>query len=206
MKFHPSMFEAPKASSEIYSPNEKTGDIFITSTVEDLKPPKRFGMTIDDQSLSESNTSALFRGLYGETLLTFLYFSKKNVQSLQNLIKFVVHRETGFVIDTQSNKELLIVMRSIFLEYGAHPKLIDDSMSAQERARLYESYTKEVSRLNEIVVNTVAGKVVSEMLQYLGYLKDASQMPEQMQRPKNDNISGQREYRSITEVLTGHDM
>lgn len=205
MKFHPSLFESPKASGETRLRPDNT-NVELTSTVKELRSQKRFELTIDDDSLSKSNTRSLFRGLYGETLLTFLFFSEKNVQNLQNLIKFIVHRETEFVIDNQSNKELMIVMRSIFLQYSAHPKLIDDMMPEQEKQALYVSYTNEVSRLNEIVINTVVGKVVSRMMQYFGYLKDASQIPEQMERPENDSISGQRQYRSVTEVLTGHNV
>jgi uncharacterized protein YfaS (alpha-2-macroglobulin family) len=122
------------------------------------------------------------------------------------LIRFVVYKETEQVVDNQSNNELLIIMRSIFLEYGAHPPLIDASMSKEKKETLTKQYTEEVTRLNEIVLNTVIPKVLSQMQQYMDYLRDASQQPYQMNTPINTNITGEREYRSVTQVLLGTDL
>lgn len=177
-----------------------------TASSLDFQSPGSFKLTVDDTALSKSNTQHLFKNLYGETLLTRLFFSSSNVNNLQKVIRFIIHRETGESIDNQSNNELLIIMRSLFLEYSAHPTLVDERMSKEEKTKLYNKYTEEVKRLNEIVINTVVPKVMSQMQQYLDYLRDASQQPYQMNSPTNTNIAGERRYRSVTQLLLGTDL
>ncbi len=208
--FHPSMFETTfkdtpvdeRTLNNVRSQREKR----LASTVSELTSPGRYKLTDNDDQLTGSNTRHLFKNLYGETPLTFLFFSDKNVDNMQKLIRFIVHKETGYVVDRQSNNELLVIMRSIFLEYSAHPPLIDDKMSEQQKGLLMKKYTAEVARLNEIVVNAVVPKVVSQMQQYLDYLRDATQQPFYMDTPQNPSTAGQREYRSVTQVLLGGDL
>jgi hypothetical protein len=209
--FHPSIFESPnqhtpKDDRTLLSVRQQRGQRLTNSSVEQMTSPGSYKFTENDRIVSGSNTKHLFKNLYGETLLTFLFFSDKNIDSLQRLIQFIVHRETGYTIDKQSYNEQLIVMRSIFLEYSAHPPLIDDDMPEPQRLKLQAMYTQEVSRLNEIVVNSIVPKLISQMQQYLDYLRDASTQPYQMDKPENDNSAGQRQYRSITQVLLGGDL
>jgi hypothetical protein len=160
-------------------------------------------LTIDDDGLSDSNTRHLFKNLYGETLLTSLFFSKLNILNIQNVIKFNVHKETNYIIDKQSMNELMIIMRAVFLEYSRHPKLITPDMPQDEKDVLLMKYKMEVSRLNTIVINQVVPSIISQLQQYVDYLKDASEQPYYMDKPENVSVKGQKQYRSITQVLTG---
>lgn len=171
-----------------------------------LVSPGSYNLTVDDKRLSKSNTRQLYKNLYGETLLTQMFFSEANIQNIQKLIRFLIHKETGYVIDNQSNNELLTIMRSLFLEYSAHPKLITDDMTQSERNELLKKYTEEVARLNQIVINDTVPRVASQLQQYLDYLRDASQPPKQMEPPMNVSIAGQRQYRSVTQVLLGSEL
>lgn len=201
-KFHPSFFENNRA---VPSPTKNTTTQDPTQDPKFSKnvvSPGRYNMTTDD-SIAVSNEKYVFRNLYGETLFTAMFFSSQNIDNIQKLIKFVVHRETGYTIDKQSYNELLIVMRSVFLDYGSHPKLISDKMSEKEKMEIYPKYTREVERLNEFVINSVVPKLVTQMKQYIVYLKDSTEQPYTMDTPTSDSIAGQREYRSITQVLTG---
>lgn len=159
--------------------------------------------TLDAKSLSDSNTRFIYKTHRSESFLTFLYFSKKNISNLQILIRFIVHRETGFLIDDQNPRELLIVMRSIFELYSRHPPYFDESKGAEYNMTIVKKTVDEVKRLNQIVLNEVVPKIVSMLLQYFGYLKDV-QGRRFMEAPKNDSIAGQRELRSVTSVLTGN--
>jgi hypothetical protein len=208
--FHQKIFETPNADLPIedrtlMSIRTQRAQRLTNDKVENLVSPGSFNLTPDDKRVSGSNTRALFKNLYGETPLTFAFFSNKNIQNIQDLIKFVVHRETGYVIDNQSVNELMIIMRSIFLEYSLHPKLIDEKMTSQEKSELIIKYKNEVSRLNQIVINAIVPKIISQIQQYLDYLRDASEQPYQMDKPKNESITGQKEYRSTTQVLFGGD-
>jgi hypothetical protein len=185
---------------------KQRGQRLTKSKIDDLVAPGSYKFNTNEDSLSGSNTRHLFKNLYGETLLTFLFFSKKNIDNIQDILKYVVHRETGYIIDNQSVNELLIVMRALFLEYSLHPKLITEEMSPKERNELLQKYTAEVARLNMIIVNQVVPKIISQIQQYVDYLRDASEQPYYMDKPKNDSVKGQKQYRSTTQVLTGGDL
>jgi len=204
--FHPSFFEGkhlePKDERTLLSVRMERSQR-LPATLDKLRSPGSFGTTENDNELSQTNTRYLFKNLYGDTLLTSLFFSKENIENLQKIIRYVVHRESKYTIDNQSYKELMIIMRSIFLEHSAHPPLIEENMSEARKEELRGQYTREVRRLNDLVVNEVVPKVLSQMQQYFDYLRDASQPPQFLEQPKNVSTAGQREYRSITQILTG---
>lgn len=201
--FHPSQFE----TSSSHTPrDDRITRIKIEGDVAQMKSPGKYNLTIDDNKISGSNTRHLFKNLWGETPLTFLFFSRTNIENIQDLIKMVIHKNTGYIVDNQSLNELMIVMRSIFLQYAAHPKLFDVKMSDTELKELRIKYTNEVARLNDIVINAIVPNVVSQMQQYIDYLRDASTQPYQSTTPQNSSVAGQREYRSITQVLLGSEL
>ncbi len=192
--FHPSIFE---------DRNIKVSHTVSSSTLSSTTSSTPPSSTTKPNS---SNTRHLFKNLYGETPLTYLYFSDKNIENLQKVIRYMVHKETGYVIDNQSQTELLIIMRSIFLEYSSHPPLLDNKMSEERRSEILLKYKNEVIRLNDIVINTVIPKIISQLQQYITYLEDASRPSYQMETPESSSIAGQRQYRSVTQVLIGGDL
>lgn len=205
--FHPNLYERssdlPGDKRTLLTITEERSKRLTSTKIDELKSPGKYNLTPDDKQISGSNTRFLFKNLYGETPLTFLFFSDKNIKNIQNLVKFNVHKQINYIIDDQSTNELMIIMRSIFLEYSAHPPLIDEKMSEKERQVLFKKYTNEVDRLNKIVVHEIVPKIVSQIQQYVDYLRDASQQPYYMDKPKNESVKGQKQYRSVTQVLTG---
>ena len=205
--FHPEFYERssdlPGDKRTLLTVTDERSKRLTSRKVEDLKSPGKYNLTPDDKKISGSNTRFLFKNLYGETPLTFLFFSDKNIQNIQNLVKLNVHKQINYIIDDQSVNELMTIMRSIFIEYSAHPPLFDEKMPEKERKILLTKYTNEVDRLNKIVVNEIVPKIVSQIQQYLDYLRDASQQPYYMDKPKNESVKGQKQYRSITQVLAG---
>ena len=168
-----------------------------------LKSPGSYNFTVDDKQLSPYNTQFLFRNLYGETPLTFLFFSGENTNNLQNIIKMLVYKQMKYVIDNQSITDLQIIMRSIFLSFHQHPPLIDEKMSENQKVELLKIYTNEVSRLNNLVINDIVPRVCSGLQQHLDYLKDASTPIKPIPRSQNTSNAGTRNYRSTLNVLTG---
>lgn len=205
--FHPKFYERktdlPGDKRTLLTITEERSKRLPSDEIESLKSPGNFNLTPDDTTISGSNTRFLFKNLYGETPLTFLFFSNKNINNIQKLLKMRVHKTNGYIIDNQSVNELMTIMRSIFLQYSAHPPLIDEKMSEQERQALFKKYTGEVDRLNRIVLNEILPNVVSQIQQYVDYLRDASQQPYYMDKPTNESVKGQKQYRSITQVLAG---
>jgi hypothetical protein len=210
-QMHPSQFQNDKVNIKsnlknnrsLLSISEERSKILATSNLDKLSSPGTYKFTTDDTSLDGSNTNSLFKNLYGETLLTFLFFSEDNINNIQKLIRMVVFKEMKQVIDTQSNTELMVIMRSIFLSYSEHPRLINESMSEKEKASLLIAYTTEVDRLNQLVINESTPLVISQLQQYVTYLYDASTPLKIMDKPISTSVAGTKAYRSITSVLIG---
>jgi len=210
-QLHPSQFQNDKVNITSNLKNNRTlisitkerSQAFSSKDLEKLTSPGRFKLTSNDKELNGSNTNSLFKNLYGETLLTFLFFSEDNIYNIQKLIRMLVYKQVRQNVDNQSNTELMVIMRSIFLAYSEHPKLIDQSMSEEERIRLLTLYTNEVGRLNELVINECVPLVISQLQQYLTYLQDASNPLRVMDKPISTSVAGTKAYRSQTQVLLG---
>ena len=178
---------------------------FSSKDLTKLVSPGSYPLTADqgDQKLSGSNTKYLFKNLFGETVLTFLFFSNKYIYNIQSIIKSIIYKDMGYIVDNQSNNELLIIMRSTFLQYNNHPKLLTDNMSDSERNILFKEYTNEFARLNKLLIDEIIPMIKTQIQMYIGYLKDTNTRPVKKDNPVNTNIKGERQYRSITEVLGG---
>lgn len=211
--FHPSIFEttladSPKDIRTIMQIDRERLKRLGTDDLNHLKSPGTFPM-VDKKNdeIAGSNTRYMSKTLFEETLLTFLFFSKQNVQNIQNIIKYKVYQKTNKIVDQQNVNELLIIMRSIYLEYSSHPPMLNDQMPEELKKQIINMYTSEVKRLNDIVIDYVFPNVLSGLQQYIAYLRDASTQPYQQNQPdSSDNITGQREYRSITQLLIGSEL
>lgn len=207
MNIHPSQFEIHDTSNV---KNEmvfkEISELRETRIVDPIDNPKKFDFIEESSGLTGSNTRHLFKNLFGETPLTFLFFSEQNVNNLQDVIRYLIYKETKRVIDKQNNNDLLIIMRSIFLEYHRHPLLFDENTPQEQIDKLLIEYTAEVSRLNELVINDVVPRCLTGLQQYLDYLHDASTQPIPIERPKDTSVTGKKIYRSTTSVLLGTEL
>lgn len=211
---HPSTFQNNninitsnlKNERTLLSLNEERKQIFASKDLDKLISPGRYELTPDDTKIEGSNTKSLFKNLYGETLLTFLFFSSDNINNIQKLIRLSIYKEMQQIVDNQELNDLMVIMRSIFLSYSAHPKLIDETMSDEEKTYLLKLYTNEVDRLNQLVVNTCVPIVASQLQQYLTYLTDASTPLKVMDKPISTSVSGTKNYRSQTQIFLGGDL
>lgn len=100
------------------------------------------------------------------------FFSKKNVWLLQTTIQGIIWRQTRFKIDRQSDDNLRAIMTWVYHTYGHNT---DD----------------DTPRLNYIVLEEVIPIILTNMRQYVAYLRDASTMKTPMQLPAYDNIKGE---------------
>ncbi len=140
-------------------------------------------------------TNSVFKNLYGETLLTSLFFSQTNINNIQILLKKVIFKELGgIVIDDQSISELLIVMRSLFLSESKHPPLINKNMTKEQVSKLQKQYTEEVARLNVLVINTTVPMILSSIKQYLAYKNQLDNPIQINPKPESTTIKGENSY------------
>lgn len=93
-----------------------------------------------------------------------LFFSKMNVDLLQDALRYRVWVETAgrHVIDRQSDTELLLVMRGMFLQEGKN---------------LPYDIKFQVRQLNSFVLDFCVQRVVSEIGMYMRYRHDIANLP-----------------------------
>lgn len=107
--------------------------------------------------------------------LNTLFFSDVNIQALQQGIRYSVFSKTQMVIDNQSERELRVIMRSIYLQYGRN---------------MPSNIVSQVKELNKRVLDYVVPKIIVEMNQYKTYIQDASALPIPMDRGQSTSTTG----------------
>lgn len=130
---------------------------------------------IEEKSMFGDYGKNSVKDIFEESPVSNIFFSQGNVENIQKLIRYRVNKETSKVIDRQSNNNLVVIMRSIFLQYG------DASLTTKE------ALIKEIRNLNDRVANFSVDRIVSQLGQHDTYLKDISSMPRPLDHPKYDN-------------------
>ena len=117
------------------------------------------------------------RHILTSTKVSELFFSRSNIDILHNGIRYSVFNATKekHIISRQSDTELQIVMRSIYLQYSKN---------------LDKDVVKQVKELNSKVLDYVVPKVLVELNQYVNYKKDLTYLPVPLERSKNMSSSG----------------
>ena len=126
-----------------------------------------------DKITYDSKTTEYREALNGnwqDSTLSKAYFSKNNIQIIQNAIRAGVHKlsKEQYIIAPQCVDTLKIIMRSVFLQYSANMKI---------------NITEQIKNLNNIVTDYCVPRIYSETKGYLQYLHDASTMHTPIDHP-----------------------
>jgi hypothetical protein len=140
---------------------------------------------------NKPNNNFQVESLYGiqeTSKLNQLYFSKKNMDIIQNNIRYTVYNKTNkkHIIDKQSDIELQIIMRSMYLQHSPN---------------LEYNYKEQLEYLNKLVVDWCVEKIIPQLEQYIGYLKEVEYMPLPIDLPVNLSSKGSRTLRSVTSTF-----
>ncbi len=121
-------------------------------------------------------------------LLNQLYLSPENIENVQQRIRYEVYKASNgeHVIGKQSEIELIIIMRSIYLTYGKN---------------LPTHIEKQIKELNDLVLLDVVPKIMSGIAGDLRYLYDASVQPMPLAHPTNMSNKGMKILPSVTSVF-----
>lgn len=139
---------------------------------EPADPNIRFKM---QERISIKNKTTEYRealtGTWENNLLSQLFFSKENIQIIQNAIRAGVYKmsDNKIVVSPQNIETIKIIMRSTYLQYAEH------------RA---ENITEQIETLNKIVLNYCVPTLYNETVGYQKYLEDASTMYKPMENPQ----------------------
>lgn len=128
---------------------------------------------------NESFCSEAIRGQIERNPVSDIFFSSKNIDALQQGIRYRIYVESKgrYNIGRQSDTELKIIMRSIYIEYAK-----GDPIGVIEQVR----------ELNARVLNYAVPNVLSNVKQYEQYRIDASMMPVPMDRGELATNKGSR--------------
>ena len=143
--------------------------------IPDINVPSNIGDVSRDKSMFGDYGKNSIKHIFEDSPITDIFFSEGNIENIQKLIRFRVHKETGKIIDRQSNNNLIIIMRSILLQYG------DASITTVDALK------KEIQSLNDRVSNYSVDNIISQLGQHDTYLNDISSMPRPLEHPKYEN-------------------
>ena len=111
-------------------------------------------------------------GNWSNNLLSSTFFSKENMQIVQNGIRAGVHNKSNgrFLIGEQDEDTLKMIMRSIYLQ---HAKNLPNQIKEQ------------VIALNNMVLDYAIPQVMGEAIGYVKFKNDSSMMYNVMDRPSS---------------------
>lgn len=109
-------------------------------------------------------------GNWNDTLLSKTFFSPENMTILQNGIRAGVYKMSNkqYKVGNQDPEQLMIIMRSVFLQYSDNNK---------------NDIRKQITKLNALVLDYAVKQVYGEAKGYMKYISDASTMYDPISRP-----------------------
>lgn len=154
----------------------------VTLTQGEVKDMKMIDK--ENETMNNFQVEALY-GIQETSVLNQLYFSKKNMENVQDMIRYNVYEKSNkkFIIDKQSDIELEIIMRSIYLQHSVN---------------LPNKIKEQIMYLNDLVKNWCTEQIIPEVNQYIGYMKEIEYMPVPIDLPLNLSSKGSRSLRSVT--------
>jgi hypothetical protein len=115
------------------------------------------------------------KNIHSESRVSNLFFSKENIDILQDGIRFVVYKKTKEIISKQSEPELQVIMRSIYLQYAKN---------------LNTNTIEQVKDLNSKVLDYTVSYISNQIQNYKIYTNDITNMPIPLERSKNMSSAG----------------
>ena len=133
-----------------------------------------------------ANQCATFRdatlGQWDETSLSKSFFSKQNIQIIQNGLRAGVYKMSNgqYTIGPQDCDSLKIIMRSVYLTHAANQ---------------CTNLAEQIYNLNQIVLDYCIPRVYSEAQGYMKYLFDVSTLAVPLDTPKVESQRDKTNYK-----------
>lgn len=123
--------------------------------------------------------STLLSGNIAGSHVSQLFFSKKNIQALQDGIRYSVYNRSNgkHMIGEQSNQELVIIMKTMYLTHGKN--------------QIY-NIVEQVRELNKKVLDFAVPDIIEQLDMYDKYRHDQAFLPNPMDRSMSTTIKGER--------------
>ena len=127
----------------------------------------------------QNNKFEKMTGNNQESLLSNLYFSQENIDYLQTEVISRVYEKTNkkHIIGRQSEDELMIVMRSIYLQHGKN---------------MITLLERQVDVLNNLVLDYCVDNIYTNLLQYFEYINDITKDQPVLDMPQSTYVKGEK--------------
>ena len=156
-----------------------TGRLPLSDSEEKLPSPRGTLYAVDEPVSVPSLVAEQIQYRHTNTPLNTVFFSQSNMANLQQKIHdAVLEMSKGeYDISPQSEADLMLIMRSYYLQYGEN----DPSNVATE-----------LDQLNQRVVAFSSNRIMVEIVAYKRFRKDILDFPEPIARPMDMHIFGTR--------------
>jgi len=124
---------------------------------------------VANKNRSKSGIEFTYDGLQNNRLFQ-VFLCKENIQIIQNALRKNVYDTTQYIIPPQNIDELLIIMRSIFLQNGNFNVNV-------------KNITEEIEKLNNRVLDYVVPQLISSLKSYLYYIQNQANLPVPIRQP-----------------------
>lgn len=141
-----------------------------------------------NEDIKKNYAFPMLKGAVKVNMFSLLYFSKQNIKTIQDVLRYNVKKITNEIIGPQDETILVVSMRKVFLENSRLP-------SSKER------FTDEIARLNQIVVNTCLRHILTEISSYKKYLFDIENNAYSDLRGTDTSIKGTNPNRDLSETI-----
>lgn len=138
-----------------------------------------FSMFKEYAQEKDSFEEEALKGNTASNTLSDVYFSPQNIKALQEGIRYQIFLKSNkqHVIDNQSETDLKIVMRSVYIEYAKN---------------LPYDILGQVRELNAHVLDFCVNRILEEINMYLHYRTDISQNYVPLARSENTSSAGSK--------------
>lgn len=146
---------------------------------ENLFKQNNLSILNNTKELYNENSLNTISRTYTQNCLTIAYFSKENINRLQNaIINTVYNRSNGlYRIKKQSEQELLIIMRSYYLQYGKNNN---------------NNIPEQIQELNNMVIDWSVNEIIKNIKQFDSYKETVSTLPIPLERAQLPSQKGTR--------------
>jgi len=155
------------------------GRLPLSDSEEKLPIPRGTLYALDEPVMVSEMVAENIQYRHNNTPLNTLFFSEGNKANLQQKIHdAVLEMSKGeYNLSPQSEADLLLIMRSYYLQYGENDPA---------------NVATEISQLNQRVVAYSANRIMVEIVAYKRFRKDILDFPEPIARPMDMHIYGTR--------------
>lgn len=153
-----------------------TGRLPLLAGEENLPVPPAV-LFAPEPSLRPSLVMEQIQYRHSDTDLNKRFFSQENIDYLQSQIQSTVRSMVGATIDRQSDPDLLMIMRSYYLQYAQNTP---------------GATVRELDELNQRVIGFAANRIAVEVEAYRYYRKDIMDFPAPIAHPIDTHIYGTR--------------